>query len=153
MWQGFVTLGRTELMLTFLAVSLLMIVLGYAAGQIVLMIRRPVVAPEPCTRLHCEIEAELNTWLNRCQYSLITNEVLSTLDLSKPDGRHTAPSPLQHWQDEQSDLAEYGPRPLWWERGSNGKLTPFQYSAPRRMPKPPHQDIDLEQYWPKDEPK
>lgn len=77
MWQGFVTVGRGELLLTLLAVALLMFVVGIAAGQIYLMIRRPaVVKPEPCTMLHCDDEKQLASWLRQRDYSLITNEML-----------------------------------------------------------------------------
>ena len=130
MWQGFVTVGRGELLLTLLAVALLMFVVGIAAGQIYLMARRPaVVKSEPCSRLHCETPEELNAWLRRCDYSLITNEVLATVDFSKPRGRHAmadtaerrtferrrhAPSPLQHWSDEERpDIFGQGDDPEW----------------------------------------
>lgn len=86
--HGFVTVGRTELLLTLISVALLMAAAGWAAGQIVMMIRRPaVVKPEPCARLHCETADELNSWLFRCDYSLITNEALHDLQtrvLPKP---------------------------------------------------------------------
>lgn len=75
MWEGFVTVGRGELLLTLLAVALLMFIVGIAAGQIYLMIRRPaVVAPPKCLRMHCDDERQLASWLLQRDYSLITNE-------------------------------------------------------------------------------
>lgn len=104
MWQGFVTVGRGELLLTLLAVALLMFVVGIAAGQIYLMIRRPaVVKPEPCAMMHCDDEKEMADWLRHRDYSLITNEILADLQtriLPRPlqlvprDG-HAWPSPEQ----------------------------------------------------------
>lgn len=89
--NGFVTLGKAELMLTFFTVAVLMVILGVAVGQIWLMARRPaVVKPQPCPMLHCDDETQLNSWLRLRDYSLITNELLTTLDFSTPRGRHAA---------------------------------------------------------------
>lgn len=119
MWQGFVTVGRGELLLTLLAVALLMFVVGIAAGQIYLMIKRPaVVKPEPCTMMHCDDEKEMADWLRHRDYSLITNEVAAEHGLlpgrsarGESTGRHS-----------KTDLLT--PPPLWWERAENGDLTP-----------------------------
>lgn len=93
MWQGFVTVGRGELLLTLLAVALLMFVVGIAAGQIYLMIKRPAplklrpLTPEDekratallrsaCEGPHCDDEKQLALWLRQRDYSIVTNELL-----------------------------------------------------------------------------
>lgn len=87
MWQGFVTVGRGELLLTLLAVGLLMFVVGIAAGQIYLMIKRPAplklrpLSPEDerrsaCEGPHCDDGEQLAEWLRQKDFSLITNEML-----------------------------------------------------------------------------
>lgn len=94
--EGFVTVGRGELLLTLIAVALLMAVLGYALGQIVLMARRPAplklrpMTPEDeergrkmlremCPGPHCDDEKQMNAWLRSKDFSLITNEVLAAM--------------------------------------------------------------------------
>lgn len=119
MWQGFVTVGRGELLLTLGAVALLMFVVGIAAGQIYLMIKRPaVVKPEPCAMMHCDDDEQRLKWLRNRDYSLITNEVAAEHGLlpgrsarGESTGRHS-----------KTDLLT--PPPLWWERAENGDLTP-----------------------------
>lgn len=119
MWQGFVTVGRGELLFTLLAVALLMFVVGIAAGQIYLMIKRPaVVRPEPCVMMHCDDDEQRLKWLRDRDYSLITNEVAAEHGLlpgrsarGESTGRHS-----------KTDLLT--PPPLWWERAENGDLTP-----------------------------
>lgn len=91
--EGFVTVGRGELLLSLIAVALLMCVLGYAIGQIIMMIRRPAplklrpMTPEDekrgaemlrqlCTGPHCDDAAQMTAWLRSKNFSLITNEML-----------------------------------------------------------------------------
>lgn len=91
--EGFVTVGRGELLLSLLAVALLMAALGYAVGQIVLMARRPTplklrpMTPEDekrgaemlremCPGPHCDDTEQMDAWLRSKDFSLITNEML-----------------------------------------------------------------------------
>lgn len=135
MWQGFVTVGRGELLLTLGAVALLMFVVGIAAGQIYLMIKRPAplklrpLSPEDekratallrsaCKSPHCDDDEQLAEWLRQRDYGIITNEVAAEHGLlpgqsarGESTGRHS-----------KTDLLT--PPPLWWERAENGDLTP-----------------------------
>lgn len=91
--EGFVTVGRGELLLSLLSVALLMAVLGYAIGQIIMMVRRPAplklrpMTPEDekrgaemlremCPGPHCDDEKQMNAWMRGKGCSLITNEML-----------------------------------------------------------------------------
>jgi len=83
MLHGFVEVGRMELLLTLLSVALLMAAVGYATGQVIMMVRRPAVPVKPdhsgCTELHCEVAGDMDAYLRRHDFSLITNEILSDL--------------------------------------------------------------------------
>lgn len=102
--NGFVTLGRTELLLTLIAVSLLMVLVGYLAAQVVAMIRRPaVVKTQACPMPHCDDTGQMNKWLRERDFSLITNEILADLQTRilprplqlVPRDDHAWPSPEQ----------------------------------------------------------
>jgi len=83
MLHGFVEVGRMELLLTLVSVALLMAGVGYATGQVIMMIRRPAVPKKPdyfgCTELHCEVTGDMDVYLRRHDFSLITNEILADL--------------------------------------------------------------------------
>ena len=93
MLQGFVTVGRGELLLSLLAVALLMFALGVIVTQLVAKIRAPQpiklrpMTPEDekrgaemlrqmCPGPHCDDAAQMTAWLRGKDFSLITNEML-----------------------------------------------------------------------------
>lgn len=97
MWDGFVTVGRGELLLTLVAVALLMFIVGIAAGQIYLMINRPaVVAPPKCLRMHCDDGPQMAEWLKNKDFSLITNEQRSIYEEFVRRARQSAESTGRH---------------------------------------------------------
>jgi hypothetical protein len=94
--EGFVTIGRGELLLSLLAVALLCILAGFLGGQLSKMIRRPQpiklrpITPadeergrkmlrEMCPGPHCDDEKHLAAWLSGQDFSLITNGVLTEM--------------------------------------------------------------------------
>lgn len=114
--EGFVTVGRGELLLSLLSVALLMAVLGYALGQIIMMIRRPAplklrpMTPEDekrgaemprelCPGPHCDDDKQLAAWLRSKDYSLITNEMLHRFKVAAP---HPV-TPTIHWPKGDRD--------------------------------------------------
>jgi hypothetical protein len=91
--EGFVTIGRGELLLSMLAVALLMLMLGVIVAQLVAKIRAPApiklrpITPEDeergrrmlremCPGPHCDDDKQMMAWLRSKDYSLITNEML-----------------------------------------------------------------------------
>lgn len=96
MLQGFVMIGRGELLLSLFAIGLCMAVVGYAVGQIRLMTQKPEplklrpmtperraavdkVLRQMCTSAHCDDTKQMNEWLERNRFSLITNEILGEM--------------------------------------------------------------------------
>lgn len=97
MLEGFVTLGRAELLFSFCAVAVLMAALGWALGQIVMISRKSAApAPKPCARLHCDDDKQRAQWLRDRDYNLITNEVLAEMeaDLARYRNRPTEFKPF-----------------------------------------------------------
>lgn len=89
---GTVVIDRTELLLSFCAVALLMTALGWALGQIMMIVKRPAApALKPCAKPHCDDFQQLAEWLGRKDFSLITNEVLADMraELSRLRNRPT----------------------------------------------------------------
>lgn len=94
MLPGFVTIGRTELLLSVFTVALLMVLLGFMLGYLVRLTHRPKpirlralsaadqrradeLMRKACHGLHCDDGPELAAWLKRKDFRLVTNEVLT----------------------------------------------------------------------------
>ena len=115
MWDGFVTVGCGELLLTLVAVALLMLVVGFLGAQVYAMIKQPaVVAPPKCAMMHCDDGEQLAKWLRDRDYSLITNEVLHELQ------KHYAP----HARQRGESTGRHARTDLW--PGMAGKLSEDQ---------------------------
>ena len=99
MLQGFVTIGKAELV----GAIVVFVLLGVALGSLVMIIARLVKAQpggkhraeNRCPRGHLDVQADVDSWLRLRDYSLITNEILATLTtgpLSWPTNDADAPS-------------------------------------------------------------
>lgn len=83
MLQGFVTIGKAEL----IGVLIAFVILGAIVGALIVVIRNLVVAKPAgkhraenrCTRGHLDVQSDVDRWLSARDFSLITNELLSTL--------------------------------------------------------------------------
>lgn len=104
MLPGFVTIGRTELLLSIFTIALLMVLLGFVLGYLTLTLRRPepiklrpmtpeqqktmnAIMRKACHGPHCDDGPELAAWLKRKDFQLITSEVLSGMRAEIASGR------------------------------------------------------------------